>query len=71
MSEIDLQQYGRLEQQVTQLTDDVEKMQLDIKAIKELLERASGGWKTLVWVGGAAAAGASALSWILDHVTLK
>jgi prefoldin subunit 5 len=71
MNDIDLKEYGRLEQQVEQLTKDVEEMQSDIKAIKALLEQASGGWKTLMWVGGAAAACASALQWVLTHVTLK
>jgi hypothetical protein len=49
----------------------MEEMQADIKAIKALLEQASGGWKTLLWVGGAAAAGASAVSWALQHVSYK
>jgi prefoldin subunit 5 len=71
MTDINLQEYGRLEQQVEQLTKDVEEMQADIKAIKALLEQASGGWKTLVWVGGAAAAGATALQWVASHVSLK
>ena len=71
MSGFDLQEYGRLEQQVEQLTKDVEEMQADIKVIKSLLEQASGGWKTLMWVGGAAAAGAAALQWVVSHVSLK
>ncbi len=71
MSEINLQEYGRLEQQVQQLTKDVEDMQADIKVIKGLLEQAAGGWKTLMIVGGAAAAFASALSWAFQHVNLK
>jgi hypothetical protein len=71
MTDINLQEYGRLEQQVEQLTKDVEEMQADIKVIKALLEQASGGWKTLVWVGGAAAAGATALQWVASHVSLK
>ena len=71
MNDISLKEYGRLEQQVEQLTKDVEGMQADLKIIKGLLEQATGGWKTLMWVGGACAAAASAVSWFLSHVTLK
>ena len=71
MNEIDPIAYGRLIQSVERLSKDVEDMQDDIKAIKGLLEQASGGWKTLMWVGGAAASIAAGMSWVLSHMTLK
>ena len=71
MNEIDPIHYGSLIQSVKQLTKDVEDMQDDIKVIKGLLEQATGGWKTLMWVGGAAASITAGLSWALSHITFK
>ena len=71
MNEIDPVAYGRLIQSVDRLTKDMEEIQDDIKVIKGMLEQATGGWKTLMWVGGAAASIAAGLSWFLSHVTLK
>jgi hypothetical protein len=71
MKEIDPIEYGRLIQSVDRLTKDMEDIQDDIKAIKVLLEQATGGWKTLMWVGGACASAAAGVSWLLSHVTLK
>lgn len=78
VNQIDLKEYGKLEQQVEQLTKDVEEMQADIKELSAkmdtilmTLSEAKGGWKTLMWVGGAAASIATGVSWVIQHVSFK
>lgn len=46
---------GRLEAKVEGVVTDVSEMRADIKAIRETLAEARGGWRTLAWVSGASA----------------
>lgn len=45
---------GEHDAQLEALGRDVSEMKADIKAIRETLSEARGGWKTLLLVGGAA-----------------
>ncbi len=47
---------ARMEVQVERLEKDMTEMKSDIKAIRATLDKASGGWKTLMIVGGLSAA---------------
>lgn len=47
---------AKMEVQVERLEQDVSEMKGDIKAIRATLDKASGGWKMLLIVGGFAAA---------------
>lgn len=47
---------ARMEVQVERLEKDVAEMKNDIKAILATLDKASGGWKMLMIVGGLSAA---------------
>lgn len=47
---------ARLEVQVERLEKDVAEMKEDIKSILATLDKASGGWKMLMIVGGLSAA---------------
>lgn len=47
---------AKMEVQVERLERDMSEMKDDIKAIRATLDRASGGWKMLLLVGGFAAA---------------
>lgn len=68
MSEpIDPRDYGRLEAQVEQLIEDMKGMKANVQAMRDLMEQGKGGWKTLVWLGGLAAAVSSAITWVLAH----
>lgn len=40
----------------------------DLKAIRQQLDEARGGWRTLVMLGGAAGALGSAIHWVISHV---
>ena len=68
---IDRRDYGRLEAQVEQLTRDVHAMQKTMEDMRDLMQQATGGWKLLMAVGGAAAAAATGVSWVLQHVGFK
>ena len=69
---------ARLESEVSHLTKIVEELKVSnaqlVKALTEIqrtLDEARGGWRTLMWVGGAAASAGGAVSWILTHITWK
>lgn len=47
---------ARMEVQVERLEKDVAEMKSDIKSILTTLDKASGGWKMLMIVGGLSAA---------------
>lgn len=69
MSSIDLQHYGRMEQQVEQLKEDMDIMKKDVATIKSLLEQANGGWKTVMLVGGAVSFLSGFLVWVTQHLS--
>lgn len=75
---IDLKEYGMLVGQVERLTNDIEALQIQLAAtnskldsIMQTLNQAQGGWKTLMWVGGAAASVATGVNWALEHLSFK
>lgn len=39
--------------------------------ILEKLSEAKGGWRTLMWLGGAAASLGGALAWAAQHITFR
>lgn len=47
---------AKMEVQVERLEKDMSEMKDDIKAIRATLDKASGGWKMLMIVGGLSAA---------------
>lgn len=47
---------GKMEVQVERLEQDMSEMKNDIKAIRATLDKASGGWRMLMIVGGMSAA---------------
>jgi hypothetical protein len=65
---IDRRDYGMLEQQVKQLTEDVHMLKENIQAMRDLMEQSKGGWRTLVWLGGVAGTIGAMASWIAAHV---
>lgn len=71
MNEISPREYGQLESEVRHLQKTVESMQADIKVMRDLLEQGRGGWRTLVWLGGAAATLSAGISWLVTHWPTK
>lgn len=54
MSGIDMA-VARLEVQVEKLEADVTEMKADIKAMRAVLDKANGGWRMFLLIGGAGA----------------
>jgi negative regulator of sigma E activity len=44
-----------------------EKLDMVLSALTE----AKGGWRAMMWIAGAVASAAAAVTWALQHVTLK
>lgn len=75
MADIDPQEFGRLQAQVQQLlesnrllTESITTMSTAIQAMQLQMAEAKGGWRTLVFLGGAAASLGSLASWALSHL---
>ena len=62
---MDERDFGRMEATVEKLEQDVAEMKSDIKAIRDTLSQAAGGWKTLLVFGGMASAIASFVTWAI------
>lgn len=69
MSEIDTA-VARLEVQVERLEADVTEMKADIKAMRAVLDRANGGWKMFIFIGGAGAALATLVLKVLGFLKI-
>lgn len=67
--QISQREYGQLEAEVKHLQESVRSMQSDIKAMRDLLEQSKGGWKTLMFLGGAASTLGAGVSWIAHSFT--
>lgn len=74
MPEIDPQEFGRLQAQVEQLlesnrllTETVTTMSTAIQSMQLQMAEAKGGWRALVFLGGAAASMGGVVTWALTH----
>lgn len=65
---IDRRDYGRLEAQVEQLTSDVHALKATVEAMRDMMQQAQGGWRTLMWLSGVAAATGALISWLASHI---
>lgn len=70
-------QIARLEERISTIdrdmraqTEKLEAMQQQLTQVLEALSEAKGGWRTLMWLGGAAATFGAMVSWMLTHVKL-
>lgn len=68
-------QIARLEERIATIdrdmrmqTERLELMQAQLAQVLSALSEAKGGWRTLMWLGGAAAAMGALISWVLTHV---
>lgn len=64
-------QIARLEEQLSSMRHTLEKMDERMEAMETQLAEARGGWRTLVWLGGAAASMGAAMSWVVSHVRFQ
>lgn len=64
-------QIAHLEIKVQHLEKQLDQMDAKLDQVIEALSGAKGGWRTLMWLGGAAAAAGGVMSWALTHVRIQ
>ena len=69
MSDIDPQEFGRLQAQVEQLLKSVETLAGKVDGMSQQMSEASGGWKVLMALGTISAGLGSAVTWLITHFT--
>jgi hypothetical protein len=62
------QHIGRLSEAVRLLQGSVEGMKSDVETMQATLAAAQGGWRTLMWLGGAAGVFGAAVGIKLDAI---
>lgn len=60
-------QIGRHDAQIVTLQTDMSEVKADVKKILAFMNQAQGSWKTLVAIGGLAAAVGGAVGWVVSH----
>ena len=78
MEPINPRDFGHLEGRVDALTNTVaaqskamELMAVQLKHMNDTLSEAKGGWRAMMYVGGAAGTVGAIISWIVQHMTFK
>lgn len=61
------QQVGRHDAQIVSLQTDMTEVKSDVKQILAFMNQAQGSWKTLVAIGGLAAAVGGVVGWIISY----
>lgn len=62
MSDISPQEFGRLTAKVETLEEQVAEMRADLKAVRDMLSEARGGWKLMLGIAGFAGAAGAVLT---------
>ena len=70
MSDIDLIEYGEMRAAVQQLTRTVASLEITVSNMNNIMQQASGGWKTIITVGSVGGIVGSFGTWIATHVNL-
>lgn len=66
--DIDRREYGKLEAQVAQLVSDVSALEKTVRDMHDMMQQASGGWRTIMMFSGVSATIAGTASWIIAHI---
>lgn len=63
---------GKHDAQIDHLEREVSALRTDVREIREILDRASGGWRVIMAASGASATVGAAVSWFAAklHITL-
>jgi len=56
-----------LQDDMDKLVNDVAEMKSSLADIKQKLDQVEGGWKALMWLGGAISAGTGFVGYIVGH----
>jgi hypothetical protein len=64
-------QIARLEAQFSFMRETLVKMDERLEVMERQLAEAKGGWRTLMWLGGAAAGLGGVVTWVLSHIKVQ
>lgn len=67
---IDRRDYGKLEAQVEQLTEDVKLLKRTVEDMRDMMQQAQGGWRLIMMLSGIAGSIGAALSWAILHIRI-
>ena len=67
---IDRRDYGKLEAQVAQLTMDVHELKQTVVQMRDMMQQARGGWRTIMLFSGVAGSIGALAAWIFAHVRI-
>lgn len=56
-----------LQADMDKLVEDMEEIKKSIQSIQKTLSEAKGGWKALIWAGGAVSAVTGVVGFIMGH----
>ena len=62
------QQMRTVNEQMARMSKALDDITAKLEEVNITLTEARGGWRTLMWLGGAAAGAGSLFTWILTHV---
>lgn len=64
-------QFSFMRATLEKLDERMEQMDARMESMERQLAEARGGWRTLLWLGGAAATLSSAVTWAISHVRVQ
>ena len=71
-------QIARLEERMSTICRDLAAQQLQLQSMQDqmtqvlqALSEAKGGWRLLLWLGGAVATGGAGVGWALSHIKVQ
>jgi hypothetical protein len=71
MTDIDPQEFGKIQALVITLERDVKAIKDDLRAIRDTLAEFRGGRRALWLLVGAAGSFGAAVTWSLQHISVK
>jgi len=66
--QIDRRDYGRMEAQVEQLTADVHTLKQTVESMRDMMQQAQGGWKSIMLLAGIASTIGAVVTWFAAHI---
>jgi prefoldin subunit 5 len=56
-----------LQQDMDRVLVELEAMKLTVDSINQKLDKAEGGWKTLIWIGGLATSATGVIGYVIGY----
>ena len=66
--QIDRRDYGRMEAQVEQLTADVHTLKQTVESMRDMMQQAQGGWKSIMLLAGIASTIGAVVTWFAANI---